>query len=182
MRIKELVIGENIGVFAISLVESPAIEVDGIYLSKDDNIEIQLKEDVEQGLFAGIILRPDKLIKRKDEQGFFHIHFSKDTVQKLAHNYLSNYSQGQTTEEHNGHINGVTLVETWTVLDPDNDKSNALGLNARKGDWAGMFDIKNEDTKQKLRSGVIKGISIEGSFEEATEADKLLSELNNLDN
>lgn len=179
-RIKELVIGEEMGVFAISLVENPAIEIDGIYLSADDNIQIQLKEDVEQGLFAGIILRPEKDIKRKDEQGYFYINFSSDTVKQLAHNYIANNRQAQTTEEHQKRIDGVTLVETWTVVDPKNDKINALGLAAQKGDWAGLFDVQNEDTKAKLRSGELKGISIEGSFEEKDKDSEFLKELKSL--
>ncbi len=179
IRVKELVIGEEMGVFAISLVENPAIEVNGIYLSSDDSIQVQLKEDEEQGLFAGVVLRPDKLIKRKDEEGIFYIKFSTDTVRQLAYNYLSNNRQAQTTEEHQKQIDGVIVAETWTVLDSDNDKGNALGLSVQKGDWVAMFDVQNEEIKGKLRTGELKGISIEGRFADAKES-AFLKELKEL--
>ena len=51
---------ENKGVFAISLVENPAIEEVGIYLSKEDEL-VQLKE-IEKGLLMSPVLIPNQKI------------------------------------------------------------------------------------------------------------------------
>ena len=67
------------GVFAISLVESPAIEEDFVKLGKH---EVELKViDEEKRILVGFALIPDKKIYRAqkvgDEVKEFNIYFSK---------------------------------------------------------------------------------------------------------
>ena len=69
-------------VFAISLVENPAIESDFIYFDKE---AVQFAAvDTEQQMLIGPILIPDKNIVRVDGEGQpYHVFFTKDTVKKL---------------------------------------------------------------------------------------------------
>ena len=58
---------EKTGVYAVSLVDEPAIEVDWIKLSKDiKDFEFSVNKD-KQMLF-GPLLIPNKLIYRRDEK------------------------------------------------------------------------------------------------------------------
>ena len=71
MKIIELILDEeqdDIGVEAISIVESPAIESDFVALK---NQEIKLAEvDKEKKILMGALLIPNKPIYRNGEQGY----------------------------------------------------------------------------------------------------------------
>ena len=118
-------------VFAISLVESPAIESDFVYFDKE--VVQFAKVDTEQKMLLGPILIPDKKILRVDGEGQpYHVFFTKDTVKKLAQNYLMKKYTDKATIEHDKSVKGVHLVESW-VKDGKLDKSNSYGLNLPEG-------------------------------------------------
>jgi len=152
-------------VFAISLVESPAIESDWIYFDKE---EVQFsKVDTEQKMLIGPILIPDKKILRVDGEGNpYHVFFTKDTVKKLAQNYLMKKYTDKATIEHNKSINGkVNLVESW-IKDGKLDKSNNYGLNLPEGSWVGMFKISDDTIwRDYVKTGKLKGFSVEALLE-----------------
>ncbi len=164
MKLYELKIEDDMDeVFAISLVESPAIESDFIYFDKE---VIQFAAvNNEQRIVMGPILVPDKKILRVDGEGQpYHVFFTKDTVKKLAQNYLMKKYTDSATLEHDAKIKGVHLVESW-VKDGKLDKSNNYGLNLPEGTWVGMMRITDEKIWQDyVKEGKVKGFSIEGLF------------------
>lgn len=154
-------------VFAISLVESPAIESDWVYFNKE---EVSFaKVDTEQKMLIGPILIPNKKILRVDGEGNpYHVYVSKDTVKTLAQNYLMKKYTDKATIEHDKSINGkVHLVESW-VKQGKFDKSNAYNLNLADGTWVGMFKITDDNIwNDYVKTGKVKGFSIEGLFTHA---------------
>lgn len=164
MKLYELKIEDDVDeVFAISLVESPAIESDFIYFDKE---VIQFAAvNNEQRIVMGPILIPDKKILRVDGEGQpYHVFFTKDTVKKLAQNYLMKKYNDQATLEHDAKVKGVHLVESW-VKDGKLDKSNNYGLNLPEGTWIGMMKITDDKVwKDYVKEGKVKGFSIEGLF------------------
>ena len=151
-------------VFAISLVESPAIESDFVYFDKE---VIQFaKVDNEQKMLIGPILIPEKRILRVDGEGNpYHVFFSKDTVKKLAQNYLMKKYTDKATLEHESKIKGVYLVESW-IKDGKLDKSNSYGLNVPEGSWMGMFKVADEKIwNDYVKTGKVKGFSVEALLE-----------------
>ena len=171
-------------VFAISLVESPAIESDFVYFDKE--VVQFAKVDNEQRMVLGPILIPDKKILRVDGEGNpYHVFFTKETVKKLAQNYLMKKYTDKATIEHDKSINGkVHLVESW-VKDGKLDKSNNYGLSLPEGTWVGMFKITDDKVwNDYVKEGKVKGFSIEGLFTHALvqaskiDLDKHIEELN----
>ena len=153
-------------VFCISLVESPAIESDFVYFDKE---AVQFaKVDTEQKMLLGPILIPDKKILRVDGEGQpYHVFFTKDTVKKLAQNYLMKKYTDKATIEHDKSVKGVHLVESW-VKDGKLDKSNNYGLNLPEGTWVGMFKITDDRIwNDYVKTGKVQGFSIEGLFTHA---------------
>ena len=151
-------------VFAISLVESPAIESDFVYFDKE---VIQFaKVDNEQKMLIGPILIPEKRILRVDGEGNpYHVFFSKDTVKKLAQNYLMKKYTDKATLEHDSKIKGVYLVESW-IKDGKLDKSNNYGLSVPEGTWMGMFKVADEKIwNDYVKTGKVKGFSVEALLE-----------------
>ncbi len=152
-------------VFAISLVESPAIESDFLFFDRE---EIKFaKIDNEQRMLIGPILIPDKRILRVDGEGNpFHVFFSKETVKKLAQNYLMKKYTDKATIEHDKSVKGVHLVESW-VKEGKFDKSNSYGLgNIPEGTWMGMFKITDDTIwNDYVKTGKVKGFSVEALLE-----------------
>jgi hypothetical protein len=85
-QIVELILDEEEegGVYAISIVDMPAIQSNFIALSEKDKNNYSLaKVDNEQRLLVGAALIPNKQIFRKDREGNdFYVYFSKETVKK----------------------------------------------------------------------------------------------------
>ena len=164
--IYELVIeDENIDeVFAISLVEEPAIEMDFVFFDKE-KVQFAAIND-EKRLLMGPILIPDKKILRIDGEGKpYHVFFKPETIKKLSEMYLKKKYTDKSTLEHNAKIDGVTLVESWIKESDTQDKSALYKLNAPIGSWIGTFKVDNEDIwNNYVKTGEVKGFSIEGLF------------------
>jgi len=164
------------GVFAVSLVENPAIEENWVALSADG---IQLKvADEERRVVVGIALVPEKRIYRKMKDKEFNIYFSKETIAKAQELYMRNLNANNVTTEHEKPIKGATVIESWIVESEKFDKSNIYKLNAPVGAWVIMMKINNEEEWKSIKEGNYKGFSIEGMFQgfEALEASTQLSE------
>ena len=166
-KLYELIISEEETdeVMAISLVESPAIESDWVYLNKE---ELRFaKIDNEQRILVGGILIPDKKILRIDGEGNpFRVFFSRDTVKKLAQNYLmKKYNDSATLEHGDEKIGGVHLVESW-IKEGRLDKSNQYGLNLPEGSWVGIMKITDDTIwNDYVKTGKVKGFSVEAYLE-----------------
>lgn len=118
---------------------------------------------------AGPILIPDKLIYRSDKVfgEEYYVYFSKETCERIAYKYLRDKNQSNINLEHdpNKPLEDVTLVESWIVSDPKNDKSNLYGYELPEGTWFGIVQVKDEDVFEKyVESGKTKGFSLEGFF------------------
>ena len=174
MKIIELILDEeqdDIGVDAISIVESPAIESDFVALK---NQEIKLAEvDKEKKILMGALLIPNKPIYRNGGEGEYYIYFSKDTIVKASQMFLQNGKQSNSTLEHNQALNGLTLVESWIVEDKVHDKSVKYGMDLPLGTWMGSVKVNNEDVwNEYVKTNKVKGFSIEGYFADKMEAPK----------
>ena len=174
MKIVELILDENedsIGIDAISIVESPAIESDFVALNQH---EIKLAEvDKDKKILLGALLIPNKPIYRNGDEGEYYIFFSKDTIVKASQMYLQNGYQNKSTLEHSKALEGLTLVESWIVEDEVNDKSRKYGLNVPVGTWMGAVKVNNDEVwNEYVKTNKVKGFSIEGYFADKMERPK----------
>ena len=161
------------GIFALSMVDDPAIQAWGTYFNKE---EVRFAEiEKEQNLFMAPILIPDRKILRIDGEGNpYEVFLSKETVKRLSQLYLEKKYQDQVTVEHEEKVAGITLVESWIKESASKDKSNLYNLSAPVGSWIGTFRIMNEDMQEKFRKGEVSAVSIEGLFaHELVEAKKM---------
>lgn len=154
------------GVYAISLVESPAMEGLFIALSKQ---EVQFKEvDKEQRILMGLVLEPNKPIYRNQGGEEFNIIFNEQTIKDLSYNFFKSSHQSNSTIEHDAKqkIEGVTFVESWIVENPENDKSNNFGFSYPKGSWVATMKIDNPDIWENfVKTGKVQGFSIDAMLE-----------------
>ena len=165
-KIVELIIDDNdlqTGIHAVSVVHSPAIEENFIALSKH---EIELKEvDTEKKILMGAALVPNKQILRADKDGNgYYIYFSEETIKKASELFLMRSNQNNATLEHKEKLNGMSVVESWVIDNPEMDKSKEYGFNLPKGTWMISMKVNNEDVWKDVKAGKVKGFSIEGYF------------------
>jgi hypothetical protein len=172
MDIIELILNEEsieAGVQAISIVQNPAIESNFIALSKEHELKFA-KVDEEKRILLGPALIPNKTIYRKDGEREYYVYFSNDTIRKASQLFLKNGSQGKSTLEHQMKLTGLTVVESWIVDDTEKDKSAFYGLNMPVGTWMTSVKVDNDEIwNDYVKSGKVKGFSIEGYFADKTE-------------
>lgn len=170
MRIVELIIDENedlAGVDAISVVEFPAIEENFIAL----NQQLELaKVDDEKRILMGAALIPNKNIYRRNNKDEYYIFFSEDTVRRASELFLMNSNQNNATLEHESKLQDLSVVESWIVEDTEMDKSKKYGLNVSVGTWMVSMKVNNDTIwNDFVKTGKVKGFSIEGAFADKIE-------------
>jgi len=170
MDIIELFIDENddvSGIEAVSIVENPAIEEDFVALK---NQEFKFAEvNKEKRILMGAALIPNKPIYRKNEDNEYYIYFSRDTVRKASELFFIRGNHNKSTLEHQMPLEGLVAVESWIVEDKEQDKSKLYGMDMPLGTWMLSMKVLNNDVWENyVKTGKVKGFSIEGYF-----ADKL---------
>lgn len=166
-----MLLGEDdqLGVDAVSLVNTPAIMSDWVALG--DQKPILLAEvSKDKQVLLGAALIPDKPIFRKGENGAedFYIYFSKETIAKTAQNFFKNNNQNNATLEHDVKLAGMTIFESWIVEDSKQDKSAKYGLNLPEGTWAISMKVNDKDVWDNyVKNDKVFGFSIEGQFSNA---------------
>ena len=166
----------NGGVYAISLVESPAME--GLFIALSKQEEIQLKE-VEQRILMGLVLEPNKPIYRNQNGEEFNIVFNEETIKELSHGFFKAGSQSNSTIEHEAKnkIEGVTFVESWIVENPEIDKSTNFGFKYPKGSWIATMKVDSDEVwNDYVKTGKVQGFSIDAMI--SLEEVNFKSELN----
>ena len=139
-------------VYAVSLVDAPAVESNFIALSKQKqpiNFKIQ---NEEKRMLYGVALRADFDIYRCYGEEEFYINFDKDAVRRLMTKFMKNHAQNNFTTDHMDFAQGLTVVESWIVENVENDKANALGLeNFSEGSWIIGVKVDDDELWQSVK-------------------------------
>ena len=167
-KIVELVIADDsqeLAIDAISLVNSPAIEQDFVFFGKEKNNLTFAKVDEEKRMLVSPALIPNKQIFRYDPNtdSEYYVYFSPETVRKASELYLKHNNHHKATYEHKDRVSGVLTVESW-IKEGDSDKSKMYGYDLPNGTWFVKMKIENDDLWQEIKSGNLRGLSIEGYF------------------
>lgn len=165
-KLKKYTVGLDSETLAVSFVTEPAIEECFVALKKDKEDMVYLSSN-EKHMCFGAILVPDKEIYRNDQSGEYTITFSKESIEKMSQNYLKFKRQDNVTLQHDEVADNVVLVESWIKTDMEKDKSVALGLNPELpiGTWIGGFKVNDVDVWERVKSGELKGFSVEAILE-----------------
>jgi hypothetical protein len=169
MKEIELVFDEkNIGITAMGFVEMPAIEENGILFNNNKN-NVTFAKEVEENLFVAPAMIANKRIYRYNEftNEEYFVYFSPETIKKLSQNFIINNFNNNVTEQHINQVKDVHLVYSWIVENDQDQIITKYGYNnISNGSWIVMYKINNEDIKNKIKNGKIKGLSVEGFFAE----------------
>lgn len=168
--------GEEDGVKIISLVEFPAVERNFIQLSK----EVKLSLNDEKKELLGVALIPDMPIYRRDKQGEYYIVFSAESIRKIAIDFYRKLNVNMADVEHNHNIeNGITYFQSM-IIDKENGICPAAFKDLPNGTWIVGCKVENDKVWEAVKSGEVKGFSIDGKFH--AEEEKQEDEKKTLDN
>ena len=167
-KIVELVIADDsqeLAIDAISLVTSPAIEQDFVYFGKEKNNLTFAKVDEEKRMLVSPALIPNKQIFRHNPNtdSDYYVYFSPETVRKASELYLKHNNHHKATYQHQDRVSGVLTVESW-IKEGEQDKSKLYGYDLPNGTWFVKMKIENDELWQEIKSGNLRGLSIEGYF------------------
>ncbi len=155
-----VLVDEEDGVFANSLVAAGAIERDFVAFHKEHQFAAVNDEKM---IVAGPMLIPNKKILRLKEDGTpYYVFFTADTIEKVARKFMKNKFGDQVTLEHGNKTSNVYMVESWIVEHPTKDKSNLYGFTLPKGTWFALYSVAdNPKVWERVKSGEFNGFSIE---------------------
>lgn len=159
---------ETEGVYAISLVNDPAMDSNFIALSKNEPLQLKTIDE-EKRILLGAVLIPNKPIYRKNEDGReYNIVFPAETIRLSMENFFVKNYQNNSTLEHDEKmkLSDVTFVESWIKEDEVNDKSVKYGMNEPIGTWYATMKVNNDEVwNDFVKTGKVKGFSIDGYFD-----------------
>lgn len=153
---------ENQGMFLVSLVDEPAINVDFLAFNSEESLKFAV-QDEEKHIITGPAIIADVPIYRRNKNGEFYVVFKKDDipaiVEKFMQRGLSNFINIQHEED--------TLSSTDAVMIESYFINKERGIypqefkNITEGSWFCSFKVLNDDIWKLIKSGDLKGFSIE---------------------
>ena len=153
------------GMDAISLVECPAVEVDFLKFSKEEPKSLQFANE-EKRIITGVALLADTPIYRVKPDGEeYYVVFDRDTIEQLVTKYSKYMFNNFVNIEHsNQHfVDGMYMIESYLK----NSERGIVPIEFSEipdGSWIVSYKVDNIDVWEKIKSGEVKGFSIQGVF------------------
>lgn len=150
------------GVFSISLVKDPAIDVEMFAFSKEATV--WTLSDEEKRIVVSPVLIPNQKIYRKNIQGKEgYVFASEKTIEKLQQNFFKQKFNSNSLLHHTTPIKDIYFFESWLIENPDMDKSKALGFkDLPKGTWMVAAKIDNDEIwNDYIKTGEVRGLSMD---------------------
>jgi hypothetical protein len=130
---------------------------------------------MEEKMVVGPAMIPDKMIIRRNEitGEVYYVYFTEQTIKKLQQKFMLEKLLDKTNVEHGRKfLNGVSVVESWIVDDPQYDKQQVFGMNYPKGTWMVSIKIEDDTIWKKVKDGKLNGFSVQGYFLEKAKFNK----------
>ena len=153
------------GLNAISLVEYPAVEVDFLAFAKDESAVLQFADE-ERHIITGVAILADTPIYRIAPDGTeYYVRFTKDCIRSLVEKYFKFGLTNSVNIEHkdNQFVDGVTMLESY-IIDKERGICPSEFASAPDGSWVVSYKVSNLDVWNKIKSGEVKGFSVQGLF------------------
>lgn len=167
----------------IALVDFPAIKRD--FLAFKDSVKFEVISD-DQHIITGPLMVPDQLIYRNSEKfGEHYVKFSTDTIKQISIKFAKKGYQNNVNimHEEDMQVDGVTMFESFISNSQRGVKPMAAFADLPDGTWFGSFFVENPKVWEAVKTGMVKGFSVEGLFDyeaPASKEEQLMTELRKL--
>ena len=161
------------GVFEVAFVDEPAIMTDFLMFENKQKFAVEK----ERQLITTPVLIADLPIYRRDNvKGEFYVVFDVDSVRDLQYEFMKTNRLHKVNEMHDSDkpINGVFMVNSFL-------SDIQMGIEPPKafsdlpyGTWYATYHISNKDVWDNfIKTGMFKGVSVEGVFDLIDEKSEL---------
>lgn len=163
---KALIDDENAGMYCISLVDDPAVEVDWMAFSKEQE-ELKFKvENEEKRIIRGVIMRANYPIYRIGASGYeYYIEYDAETIRLMAQKYLKDGFQNNIDTQHNNNLQDGVFMVQWFIKDTENGINPKGFESVEDGSLFAEFKVENEEIWNQIKEGTFKGFSLAGFFD-----------------
>ena len=146
---------------AMSLVDDPAMSIDMVCFSKEQNMKFSIQDETQHNILTCLV-RVDFPILRVTQDGNpYYIVFNKDTAKVLCQRLMTDGMQQNISLNHNGKlIQGIQLQEVF-IKDTEKGISPVGFEEAADGSLMGVYHIEDDQLWNDCIEGRFKGISIE---------------------
>lgn len=181
LPIYKAVLDDEVSMYCISLVDFPAVEKNFIAFKENKVMKFNV-QDEEQHIVFGVVMKADTPIYRySPDYGEFYMMFDKETIKRMAEQYLVNGFQNNVNLDHNpdNYVEGVNMLE-WFIKDEAKGISPVGFEDVTDGSLFASFKVNNEDVWNSIKEGTFKGFSLEGMFGLAPENFKKINNENKI--
>ena len=156
---------DDTGMFVVSLVDEPAVEVDFLAFDKQAQpLEFAI-QDEEQRKVLGVVMIPNKLIYRRDASGFeYLIKYEPDTIHQMVEKFFRDVNPNNVDTDHSFElVDGVVLSQAFFI-----NREKGISPKGFEGlpDDTLMFEyhVLNDEVWAGIKDGTWKGFSLAGYF------------------
>jgi hypothetical protein len=171
LPIFDMMLDENTaGLYTVSLVDDPAMEVNWFAFEKEDNKPLEVKmadimDEMEHKVMT-VICRADFPILRRDDEGqYFYVQFPKETIKMMAQRFLKNGFQELINIQHeaDSYVQGVEMEQLF-IKDTKSGINPVQFQDIEEGSLFGIYKIENEEIWNDIMNGKYTSVSLEGLF------------------
>lgn len=163
--------GDELGLYAVSWVDSPAIEQDFVYFKEQKPIGLYFFSGEKHEVVSPILI-PNQLIYRNQCGYEFYVRWTAETIKQAFEKFKANGWLNRVTFMHStdmysddyetSMIEDVYMKKAWIVEDSETDPINTeYGYNLPNGTLCVHYKVVNEDLWAKIKDSEVKGLSIE---------------------
>jgi len=150
----------------VSLVNEPAIERN--FLAFNEQKQTFAIVDNERRIISGPAMLADVAMFRKGDGDMpdHKVYFKKETIYDIAQKFfIKGFNQNfNLMHDPNNKAEGVSVLESF-ITDSERGIMPMKGFeDAPEGSWFLSAKINNDDIWAKIKSGEVKGFSVEGFF------------------
>jgi hypothetical protein len=159
------------------------MEIDGKTMFQSCSTKMKKETPKQEQIFRTIkekrmiytpLMIPNILIPRMDDVSGerYFVKFTPQVIEKIQQKFMIEQRLRDTNLEHTDKkFSDAVMVESW-IVDGDSDKAYSLGFTKDQipvGTWMGGYKVLetnegNEIWDKYIKSGKVKGASVEGNF------------------
>ena len=146
---------------AMSLVDDPAMSIDMVCFSKEQNMKFSIQDETQHNILTCLVRVDFPILRVTDGGDPYYIVFNKDTAKVLCQRLMKDGMQQNISLNHNGKlIQGIQLQEVF-IKDTEKGISPVGFEEAADGSLMGVYHIEDDQLWNDCIEGRFKGISIE---------------------
>lgn len=154
------------GIQNIALVDSPAMLQEWVAFSEQKPYEFKFALQEEQRIITAPVIVADLPIYRQVDGQEFYVVYKKETNMQILQKYMldGNQRKVKLTHDTSDLTKGVFVFEVF-ISDASRGIKQPEAFDLPDGTIFCSMKINNEDIWKRVKSGEVKGVSLEGFFD-----------------